>query len=432
MAKDIGINQEVTLTSLTSFDYEKEHLRGMWWCLFLMDRFLFEKNCNLIEDKDNQIYMPGYDKSPFYQTQDKLPVFGLQVMSSTEWFTPGLPNQSLDAYRVLLVRIFGRALKFNYLTKFQPNSSTVENPLFIMASIEGSLREWWLSLPDYVISHLALAQSDQHIPDPEYTWRVVYTCVQYNHIRALVFHPCLLKNTLESPIESAKSRAFINSINIAHENAKVLSTYLRRNTKFEYCTATIGSYIFHTAFPLVLASRMNLSEPELAQVKESLEIHVQCLRENTIQYEVTPILIETLDYLISLQDPVDIIAQFSRFQAMSGKAPTNLKILDEPPTKSSPSQHYSSPATGWSEASNAKIVQNPNLNPQLALSNPLTSSSTLASSVNGMTHPMANGMSLLPNDKLMWESSVMDPMQMNLTPTYIDMLLSSDPFFQNQ
>jgi hypothetical protein len=285
-------------------------------------------------------------------------------------------------------------------------------------------------LPEYIISHLSLAQSDQPISDPEYTWRVVYTCVQYNHIRSLVFHPCLLKNTLESATESAKSRAFVGSLNIAHENAKVLSAYLRRNQQFEHCTSTMGSYIFHTAFPLVLASRMKLPEHELAQIKESLDIHVQCLRQNTIQFEVTPILIETLDYLISLHDPVDIIAQFSRFQAMSGKAPSNLKILEEPPIKASPTNQYSSPSSNWNESSSS--FPNPNLNPNLNLSNPLTSSATLASSMNGIASQMSNGMTLMQPDKVMWDQSVMDPMQMNLTPNYIDMLLSSDPFFQNQ
>jgi hypothetical protein len=240
MAREVGINKEITLNSLTSFEYERENLRGLWWCLFTVDRFLFEKNCNQIVDTDNQLYLPMFEKAPNYHSQDKLAVFGLQIMSSSDWFTPGLPNQSLEAYRILLIRIFGLALKFNYMTKYMSPTDTSHSPLCIMATMEGSLREWRFNLPKYITTCLELAQSDKPILDPDYTWKVVYTFVQYHHIRSLVFHPCLLKNVLESVSEAKTSRAFLESVKIGHENAEVLTCYLRRNNRFEYCTSTIG------------------------------------------------------------------------------------------------------------------------------------------------------------------------------------------------
>ncbi|KAJ3328858.1 hypothetical protein HDU91_004006, partial [Kappamyces sp. JEL0680] len=343
---------ESSVLTLAVSEYERENLRGLWWCLYLLDRFLLEKNNNNINDDMNQVFLPSFDNPPFDHSQDKLPEYGLQIMSSPEWYTPSIPRQSLEAYRLLLWRIAGRALQFNYLTKTQPNATAVSNPLFIMSSLEGSLREWWRVLPDYIISHVALAQSDSPISDPAYTWRVLYTLVQFNHVKTLVNHPCLLKNTLESPMLSVKSRAFQDSISCAHDNASLLSCYLRRNPQFEYCTTTVGNYMFHTAFPLVLAFRMDLPPQEHAKVQESLEIHIRCLREHTAFYETVPVLCETLDYLISLVDPIEIVREFSRFKSLGGKAPTSLiKYTAETPLPAGMSMQSSSEAIGPSDSS---------------------------------------------------------------------------------
>jgi len=425
MAQDLGINKEATLTTLSQLDYERENMRGLWWCLYLLDRFLLERNCNNITDDMNQVFLPSFDKAPFDHSQDKLPDYGLQIMSSPEWYTPALPNQSLEAYRLLLWRIAGKTLNFNYLTKTQPNAHAIANPLFIMASLEGSLREWWRGLPEYILSHVNLGQSDAPIVDPAYTWRVMYSLVQFNHVKSLVYHPCLLKNTLESPILASKSKAFLESVETAKNNAQLLACYLRRNPQFEHCTTTVGTFMFHTAFPLVLALRMDLPANEYARCKESLDIHIRCLREHTNFYETVPVLCETLDYLISLTDPIEIVREFSRFKAMGGKTPTLVKYLAEAPGNSSNSSNNGTASNSTSqqrEATESPQPWNMDSHSQMVMDTKMMMEAQMMKNAlwaqsMPITHPLHSS---LPTTSQPLDSS------------YIDMLLSSDPFFTQQ
>ena len=331
MAKDIGLNCEKSINKLSKIGYEKENMRGLWWCLYHLDRYLVERNCNEISDDMNDVYLPA-SNLPFEHSQDDYPETGKEIMQSMEWYTPSLPNQSLEAYRLLLSRIAGKALRFNFLAA----SNKLTTPFLILSTLQDSLRSFRNSLPDYIMSHVALVESDNPIANPSYTWRVVYSVIQMNHVKTLVYHPILLKNIMESPALAAKSSAFRESVLAGLENASFLTAFLRRNPKFHYTTAVIGNYIFHTALPLLLALRMDITSNETARIQDALDIHIKALRGHNEFYETVPILCETLDYLASLVNPVDIVREFTRFKSMRGKSPTSLvKYLPDQPQSSS-------------------------------------------------------------------------------------------------
>jgi hypothetical protein len=342
MAKEIGINKESSIGTLSDFNYERESMRRLWWCLFLMDHFLSEKNMNLIEFSDNQIFLPD-EKSDNGNVLDKTKYVGMQTMNSMQVFLPGLRNQGLAAYRLLLTKISSQALKFNYLSKFEPSNPLVANPLYIMGALSGSLREWFWSLPDFITIHCQLAR-DGVIHNPAFTWRVIYTYVQYNHIKSLVFNPSLLKNILESSSLVTLSNSYIETVSVAHENSKLLTMFLQRNPKFDHTTTAIASYIFNIAFNLILCSRLEASETiEHIQILDSLDIHMRSLREHTTSFENVPVLIETLEYFLTLTDPREIISQFTKFKAMRGSAPTVIKFLPKTPIEKSPQFENSTP-----------------------------------------------------------------------------------------
>jgi hypothetical protein len=335
MAKEIGLNKEICINAMCNSEAEKENQRRLWWCLYLMDTFIAELHSRLIEDKDNQVYLPSEDNGG-KEDINKLKYFGLQIMASEEWFTPGIPNYGLNAYRLLLIRISGRAMKFNYLTKYDPGNPQVANPLYIMGALQGSLRDWWSSLPDRILSHIALAQSNMPIEDPAYTWRVLYTCVQFNCVKSLINHPCMLKKILTNSITGVKSTYYIESVIVGHENALVLRCFLARNARFKYCTIALSNYMFNIAFPLVIASKLEpLGSPEHSKIISSLDAHLSSLRAHSIAYQCVPVLLETLEYLLSLSTPVEIISEYTRFRTSKGKTPLKFQFLNENPSETS-------------------------------------------------------------------------------------------------
>ncbi|KAJ2998583.1 hypothetical protein HDV02_004398 [Globomyces sp. JEL0801] len=405
MAKDIGLNNETKLMALSPFDYERENLRGIWWAIYIMDRFLYERNLSKIQDDDNNVFLPSLEKIPFDQPSDKLSHYGLQIMANKEWFTPSLPNQSLDAYRLLLFRIFGKALKYNYSINNSSNNDF--QALYVSSTLQGSLHEWWRGLPNFILSHLSLAQSESPINDPAFTWRVIYTVIHFNYVKHLVHYPCLLKNVMERTVNITKLHSFVESINIAHDNA------------------TVGNYLFHTCIPLVIALRMDLPPQEAKKVAESLEVHIRCLREHTTIYEIVPVLIDTLEYLLTLPDAIQIIREFTRFKSMSGETPSLVKNLPEVPRQNSTDNyHGSSSGTPISDLDGNVQWNQGNAGP---------------SSMDGATMMMDgsndNGFMWGGNKKGMPLNGTNGNMGLNsqaLDPSYIDLLLSSDPFFQTQ
>lgn len=82
MAKDIEMNVEEKLAALAEGDYERENYRGVWWSMYQLDRFLMEKNAHYIQDEDNQLFLPTTNKVNFDHAQDKLPMVGMQMLSS--------------------------------------------------------------------------------------------------------------------------------------------------------------------------------------------------------------------------------------------------------------------------------------------------------------------------------------------------------------
>ncbi|KAJ3253514.1 hypothetical protein HK103_000483 [Boothiomyces macroporosus] len=415
MAKDIGMNVEEKLAALAEGDYERENYRGVWWSMYQLDRFLMEKNAHYIQDEDNQLFLPTTNKVNFDHAQDKLPMVGMQMLSSPEWFTPGLPNQSLEAYRILLFRIFGKVLLFNHLTQ---QKDVKMQPLYVMQAFSSSLREWWRSLPNHILAHFPLVQSNAIIVDPETTWVVLHTIVQFNHVKSLVYNPCMLKNIIENPSSAVSSHAFLESINICHENAVILQCFLRRNPNFDFCTATLGRYIFHIAVPLVCAFRMELPSLEAAKVAESLEVHVHCLREHTLAYEAEPILSETLDYLISLSDPIQVAKDYLNFKS-SGKNPSVIKTLANPGSVNSPYYKNSSDRSDQSETQSPWISSKSEMPSEQFNSQPMNWNN------NDMQTPMFGGAFM--GGTQMEGIQAMQPNKQD--SNYIDLLLSSDPFF---
>ncbi|KAJ3255575.1 hypothetical protein HK103_006211 [Boothiomyces macroporosus] len=148
-ALEFGINNEATIANMTLFDYERGVYRKLWWAIYEYDVYL---GANKIVDMSNLLYLPFPDGVSELESEDS--DFGLQIMNSTDWFTPGFQNQSTVAYKLLLCRIHHKISKY----EAGEYKQKVSSEKFIMKALESSLDAWYQSLPDSIKNAVSLLQ----------------------------------------------------------------------------------------------------------------------------------------------------------------------------------------------------------------------------------------------------------------------------------
>ncbi|KAJ3323833.1 hypothetical protein HDV06_001203 [Boothiomyces sp. JEL0866] len=146
-AKEFGINNEATISNLTLFDYERGVYRKLWWTIYEYDVYL---GVNKISEISNFLYLPFPEGVSELDSEDS--DFGMQIMNSSDWFTPGFQNQSILAYKVLLTRIHHK------ITKYETSEYRKKGSLdrFVMMALESSLDIWNQSLPEMITNSIGL------------------------------------------------------------------------------------------------------------------------------------------------------------------------------------------------------------------------------------------------------------------------------------
>ncbi|KAJ3271266.1 hypothetical protein HDV01_006938 [Terramyces sp. JEL0728] len=314
MAKQLGLNVEYQISYFSNVDQEREDLKSIWWLLAHYDSYFVERKMNSIVEDDHQLFLPMTDTSLFEDFEDEIANFGMVVMKSNEWFSPGIPNQCLAAYRILLDRIFFKVGK--YLNLFECEDGLL-NPQIVRGSILGSLREWKRSLPETISM---VGQLDLKNPDSPESWLTLQTFTKFHTLHILLFSPQFLKALVEGADDLTTTEEFIISIESAHENARVLSHYLsHKSTSFKFITHLDILSIFQSALPLVCAYKLALNQKQLEQIAQSLDVHIQVLREHVNYSPDSEILWRMMDKFVHMNDPALIALEYALFKSKNYK-----------------------------------------------------------------------------------------------------------------
>ncbi|KAJ3271267.1 hypothetical protein HDV01_006939 [Terramyces sp. JEL0728] len=291
-AKELGINNEESLFNLSPFDYERENIRSIWWIMYQLDSYLIEKSKNLIRDSDNQIYLPMNSELLLQPKDKKLATLGMQVLNSNEWYTPGIANQSLTTYKILLYRIYRKVLKLFSLTQ----KNAIKDCNYIVGTLQASLSEWKCSLPDYIDNHIQILQNNLPITDPKTTWFVAQLLIHHNEIRNLLNTPFLLRRLVRETEHLPKIKIFNDSIKIAHDNAKLLN------------------------FPLICASKLDLPPPHAHHIRESIDIHIKCIQNHCLAFGKSNTISEMAFQLMGKATVAQMAIDYANFR-YQGKFP---------------------------------------------------------------------------------------------------------------
>ncbi|KAJ3319753.1 Transcriptional activator [Boothiomyces sp. JEL0866] len=309
MAKDIGLNREESLSKICSGEFEKEECRKLWWHIYSVDQFLRYKNRSVLKDEDNGVFLPG--SAGNNSSQDGSAYLGLSILSSSEWFTPPMPNQSIHSCKILLTRIFGKVLQFTHLYHHEGNKINVN---YIHSVLEGSLHLWWQNLPLEFAEHLKILYSGAKIISNE-SWQVFETYLQFTYLKAEILLPLIFADIVENnPNVSTKHLTQLTIV--AKESTNLLQTMLPRNSVRMHNNPLYGIPIFHLAIAIYCATLTDLPFELKRELNIALEVHLGCMRELLRLAAIKPFLLDTFDYLIALTDIKKLIKEFTKFKLL--------------------------------------------------------------------------------------------------------------------
>ncbi|KAJ3273340.1 hypothetical protein HDV01_004557 [Terramyces sp. JEL0728] len=308
LAKDLGINREESIMLISSDENEIEDLRKVWWWLYHIDQNLVYNNLSFIRESDHGIYLPG---TAAMDDRGKAALLGISVMSSEDWFTPNLPGLPVYAYKVLLTRLFGKALKYNYLYRYENNSVDY---LYLMSTLEGSLTLWYLSLPREFTMHLeVLCNPVISIVDPKSTWFALDTIVQFYFTKIMISTPICYNNIVEDYTSATKCPAFANMLVSCKQISAMIAFYLTVNPTFNYCSPYFMTYIFQSTVPMICALKMEIPGEDPLELQKNIQMHMSAIRTLIQNQRRGPVILELLEYLLSLPNPVLVVQDFYKF-----------------------------------------------------------------------------------------------------------------------
>ncbi|KAJ3257080.1 hypothetical protein HK103_004908 [Boothiomyces macroporosus] len=293
LARTVGINSEVEIAKLTPFDYERENYRRIWWFIYWMYSLSRRQNEDIIQESDLKCFLPAH--LTFHSKRDQ---YGLEIMSSPEWFTASIPNLNLQAYRILLARIQVKINKFVHeLLKKELNSA-----LYVYGSIIGSLKEW------YTVYQPIASKSKADIrANRNQDWMVLFNELQYHHLYILAMFPLLLQDVIHRK-KIQKKFYYKQGLEIALNNANSLLLIIQFNPELKHINTYIANMILEPAIFLLISSKINPKK----ETQQALNIHLKILELHGKALQREPLFLEMILYLteLSLENIAILFGEF--------------------------------------------------------------------------------------------------------------------------
>ncbi|KAJ3252770.1 hypothetical protein HK103_001269 [Boothiomyces macroporosus] len=191
MAKKIGMNTEKGVGKMSHFDYERENIRRIWWLIF--SNFSLTPvsfGIDTMVDADNEIFLPS--DNFYFEPGTPNDYYGIEIMSSAEWYTCTLKHQSLQGYRMLLHRIQLKIHRYNQLELSENRNDLA----YIAGAISSSLEEWKITLSPIIDSFLIKLRFNIKV-DVEKGWLAAYLGLVYNSCRINLVLANFMKNIIK-------------------------------------------------------------------------------------------------------------------------------------------------------------------------------------------------------------------------------------------
>ncbi|KAJ3273366.1 hypothetical protein HDV01_004583 [Terramyces sp. JEL0728] len=308
MARDIGINVEESIEKLAGDENEAEDLRRIWWWLYHIDRNLAYTNQEFIKDSDLGLFPVELAKIGGKKAQ-----LSISVMSSVHWYTPSISGVSFRGHRVLLNRMYGKTLHYNYL--FRNNAKNLDL-LLVSSTLEDSLAMWYANLPKDVIDAIQVIYNPAlPIADHKYTCTALDAILQYQLTKIMVNMPVAYQSILNNT--GSKCYVFGNTISSCKELSVIVSFYLSENPTFHYTLPLTFNFIFQSIIPLVVAIKLGLSKTD-DQIQSAFDILAKAVAVLSQMQQRGSYVLNLLNHMLSLPTALNVMNCYYKNTEYSG------------------------------------------------------------------------------------------------------------------
>ncbi|KAJ3272893.1 hypothetical protein HDV01_005216 [Terramyces sp. JEL0728] len=265
-AKSIGLNTEEGIARLSPFDYERENLRRTWWLLYC--NFAQAPNSfgeKIIDESDLMLFLPS--DNFYFETAGPSEYYGMEVMSSKEWYTPCIYSPSLQANRILLKKILVKIHQY-----FQLELAGEPESRYIAGCINASLNDWFSSFMPILLPHM-LRIKNQELTEIHLSWFAIYIAVLYNSCRVNLIIPKFIKNVIKGK-NVVRLLYFKDALEAAIHNSKLIALIVQYNPSVDYLGPMLLMSIFQCAYFLQCCGKIVNSQ----KIETSYALHMDGLR----------------------------------------------------------------------------------------------------------------------------------------------------------
>ncbi|KAJ3320583.1 hypothetical protein HDV06_005211, partial [Boothiomyces sp. JEL0866] len=250
-----GINNENELYKLSPFDYERENIRRTWWLLYRNYTTL----CKLLGygaicDADNQIFLPS--ARFYFESAYASDYYGIEIMSSREWYTATIPCQEVEAYHIILQRIQSKMFHHFEIELSENNL----NSFYSAGAINASLLDWMHLFSPNLHQAFSIIRKKQR-DEQEYAWLVVYTAFIFCSIRVNLIIPTFMRNVIKGK-DVQKQLYFKEAMDAAVTCTNLVQIVMQYNPELEYFAAAVLLTLFPTAFHLLCCAKLGIPNSE--------------------------------------------------------------------------------------------------------------------------------------------------------------------------
>lgn len=254
-ARLAGINDERKLAKITLFDYERENIRRLWWVLY-RDYSSFPKILvdSSIEDCENQLFLPS--NKFLFESPTHIDYYGIEVMTSNEWYTCSIPDLDIEAYHSILQRIQLKTSRYTDMVL----SGTSNDSLYIAGCINASLKEWRLSFLPKSKYYFKVITSRQN-KDRDRAWFTVYIALLFYSVRINLVLPTFMRNVINGK-DVTRQLYFKEALEAAIACSQLIDLISVFNPLLEYFEVVALLKLFPPTFFLLCCSKLQIEGAE--------------------------------------------------------------------------------------------------------------------------------------------------------------------------
>ncbi|KAJ3320582.1 hypothetical protein HDV06_005210 [Boothiomyces sp. JEL0866] len=250
-AKLCKINSELGISRISSFDYERENIRRIWWLLYRDLSFLSNiLGHGTISEGEFQVFLP---KSNYYfESPSTADFYGVEIMSSAEWYTAIPAGLDLDAYHTILHRI-----QLKVFQHFEMELSD-EDPasFFSAATINASLNDWMDQFMPYLQEAMKNIRNETN---REMAWFTLYIALIYNSIRINLVLPSFMRNVIKG--KDVKNLLYFDvAFEATTTSAILVNMVIKYNPNLDYFATAALLTLFPTAVFALCCTKMKILE----------------------------------------------------------------------------------------------------------------------------------------------------------------------------